>query len=167
MEFAANNLDRFFNCANLAYFLMWNSYGFYNDTMYDKEELINVCWETGHWLRYLDKSDYYIAWKMRHDMVQYMRNQLFGRFHKVKKFRLFSLNSIDLNNFVVHCDVRWAELIDEYLAKVSRIESVRLKIIFILKHLGKLTDKEIAKRFNCTHQNISHHLRKMEGCFDS
>lgn len=69
-------ISKFFRLANKAYKqVVCNSiycYGHYAE----KDDLIDECWATQHWLGYLEYPDFYIVRIMRWDMIQYITRQI-------------------------------------------------------------------------------------------
>jgi len=157
MERNSGKIEQFFRYADYAFNLMKRSYP-YNATFYDRDELINVCWLTGHWLRYIDRSDYWISTIMKFDMMQYMNAGRFGREHKKKHFQMTRIDG----NFNISVDyLDSEEMVDDCLSMFGKIENPRIRVMAILNILAGFTTIEIAERFGCTQQNISHHLNRI------
>jgi len=157
MDRNSGTIERFFRYADYAFNLMKRVYP-YNETFYDRDELVNVCWLTGHWLRYLDRSDYWISTVMKFDMMQYMNAGRFGREHKKKHFQLTPIDG-NFDIAIEYPDIE--ETIDDCLDIFARIENPGIRVMAILNILAGLTTVEIAERFGCTQQNVSYHLNRI------
>jgi len=123
--------DKFFSLAEKAFRWMRRSYK-YNDTMFDKDELINVCWLTGHWRRYLDKTDCWITSVMKYDMIQYLR----------KKSRPPRRGTVDRISEPLE-DLIQRDLIRDLLFGLKKIN----RMMLLLHCLCDYTYKEIAEIF--------------------
>lgn len=147
----SNEYKRFVHYADYAYNFMRKSYPFYNPTMYDKDELFNVCWETGNWKKYLDRSAFFVSSIMKYDMMQYMERQKFGRQHKVKKFQVTRIGE-DFDIFIEYPDD--LELVDYVVFLFMKIRNPEMRLVAITKIFGEFSDEAIAKKFNNSREAI-------------
>ena len=137
----------------------------------EKDDLINQCYATGNWAKYLHDSETTIVYVMMGDMIQYLVKQTKQRRWKTPKI-FKSIEEVDAELIT--------QRVDSPIDIMIHIEDVNIllytlrsdsKLIILMHYLQNYNQREIGEMYGCTPQRIQQrvsrvkeHLQKLAVC---